>query len=334
MQTTLTRRGVAVLVFAVAALAAGWLFGGRTLNAVAVPLFVVLAGAFVYVRRLDRPSVYRRVPETVRRGDSHVLSLSVEQSGEPTVSVVDPLDGIRGASTLETVADGREATRAVTFDERGEHTVGPTLVTASDPLGLWTRSFSVRNEGTVLVQPRVHRLHETASLLAGYVGLTDERGQFDSLREYRAGDSLRDVNWRVSAKRDGDLVVTTYAGEGATNAVTIAVSADGPRVDSAAEAAASIAVFCLDHGVDVALHTPTTRLSAARGDDHRRRVLDALARFDGGTVRRDPTDPADVAVNAPADGGHVTVTAAGMTRRYGEVVGAPDETTDSSEVAA
>lgn len=321
MRATLTRRGQAVFVLGVAALASGWLFGGRTLNAVAVPLLAALAGGLVYVTRLDRPTVDRHVPETMRRGDGYDLRLTVTQPTAPAVSVSDPLEGVRGDASVETVADGRSVTRSVVFDRRGEHAIGPSTVTAADPLGLWERSFALRNRGRVLVHPRVHRLRETATLLSGYVGLSEERGQFDSVREYQPSDSLRDVNWRASAKRDGDLVVTTYAGEGATNTVTIAASAEGPRVDSVAEAAASVAVFCLDHGVDVRLLTPDEQLSAGRGDDHRRHVLDALARFDGGTVRAPPGQLVDVSVAAPPDGGHVTVTAAGLTRRYGEVVG-------------
>lgn len=322
MAATLTRRGQVVLAAALLGVALGYAFGGRSLNAVVVPAAALLVTTRLYVHTFPAPDVDRIAPREGHQGDRRTVELAVDAARSYPATVRDELAaGLRGDSELRTETDGRELAYEVELASRGVHAVGPCSVEATDPFGVWTVAFTVGDPERVTVFPRVHELQDTAALLTGYVGITDEREQFAGVREYEHGDPVRDVNWKASAKRPDGLAVTEYAGEGATDRVTVAVEALGPREDSVAEAAASIAAHLLDAGVAVGVATPDGTLDPAHGDPHRRRVLAALAEFGRGKLRQRHRDDAEIFVHAPRSGEHVTVTVAGEDHRYAEFVG-------------
>lgn len=321
MRASLTRRGYAVAGVVALAVAMGWLFGGRALNAVVMTGVALLAVGLVSATRTERPEVARRPPETGTAGETVRVKLDVDSRTPATATVADELgDGLEGDGAFETVASAETLQYDVRLTNRGVYTLGPIRVRTTDVFGLWKREFFYGDTDTLVVFPRTYPLYESAGLLEGYVGLTDEREQFDGVREYRQGDALRDINWKHSAKRQGDLVVTEYAGEGASRTVTVAVDPVGARVDSAAEAAGSVAMHLMDAGISVALVTPERQVPAGGGDAHRRRILTALARLERGPLPGGRGEHADVLIRAPADGSHVGIAVGGGMHRFGELV--------------
>jgi len=322
MPTRLTRRGQAVLATAVLGVLLGYAFGGRSLNAVVVPAGILFVATRLYVETYPAPDVERVTPREGHQGEWRTVEVAVDAVRPYPATVRDRLgDGLRGDAEQRTETDGRWLAYDVELASRGVHGVGPCYVEATDPFGLWTVEFRVGEPELVTVFPRVHELRDTADLLTGYVGLTDEREQFAGVREYERGDPLRDVNWKASAKRPTGLAVTEYAGEGATDRVTIAAEALGPREDSVAEATASVAAYLLDAGIAVGIATANGTLDPAHGDPHRRRVLGVLANFSRGKMRERRKDDAEIVVHAPESGEHVTVTVADTDYRYAEFVG-------------
>jgi uncharacterized protein (DUF58 family) len=322
MQTALTRRGQVVLAVALLGLVLGYGFGGRSLNAVVVPALALLATTWLYVRSYPDPEIERVTPREGHQGERRTVELRVDAARPYPVTVTDKLgDGLRGDSEQAAETDGRWLTYDLELASRGVHAVGPTRVEATDPFGLWRTEQITGDAKRVTVFPRVHSLASTAALLTGYVGLTEEREQFDGVREYERGDPLRDVNWKTSAKRPNELAVTEFVGEGATNRVVVAAEALGPREDSVAEATASIATHLLDEGVAVGITTPVGTLDPAHGDPHRRRVLEMLARFGRWKIRSRRKEEAEIVVRAPQSGEHVSVTVGDSAHRYEEFVG-------------
>jgi uncharacterized protein (DUF58 family) len=152
---------------------------------------------------------------------------------------------------------------------RGLFRVGPTVLETSDPLGL-VRRFRVDAEVRfVTVLPRTveighrwplgHRpIHEVPRR-----SLFEDPSRFLGVRDYRAGDSLRRIHWRATA-RSGRLQVKLYEPavlEGVLVAVEMGSAAwprtpeqapdetgTDPGVELAVTAAASIAEFVLAHG--------------------------------------------------------------------------------------
>jgi uncharacterized protein (DUF58 family) len=145
-------------------------------------------------------------------------------------------------------------------------------------------------------------------MLAGSA-LDKEREEFDRLREYDPGDSLRDIHWKSSAKRANDeLVVKEFAAEEDVGNVSIAVETDEDTADAAAEAGASLAVHFLSMGVSVGMQYPNHRaLEPDAGADHRRRLLHRLALMTPGELSPGDRDDADVHVKGLAGDVYVRI---------------------------
>ncbi|MFB6266443.1 MAG: DUF58 domain-containing protein [Halodesulfurarchaeum sp.] len=309
MTTRLTWRGKGVLGVAATGFVLGWGFGGRSLNVVVVPAVILVALSWVYVSRYDRPEVTREAPHRGHQGDTRRLELRVSAPTPYPARVRDRLDdGLTGRTTHEIETDGRWLSQEIGLAGRGRHTIGPTRITAHDPLGLWEREFTDGKTQSVVVYPAVRALDRGEEQLLGeFVGLTDEREHFDAVREYRPGDPLRDINWKASAKRPGELFLTEYAGEGEVRRVMVSVEAVGSATDQVAEAGASVVSFLLDAGVAVGLITPDGTLEPAHGDAHRRQVLELLAVLEEGPLGESQRSEATISVRSPRGSGVVEV---------------------------
>jgi len=310
-----------------AALVMSLAFGTRTLDVVYITGGALLAVTAVGVARLSRPEAVRRAPEYGAVGDSLAVELEVEAEKPVSATVRDDHnDGIEADAHFVTVADGRPLEYDAHIRKRGVHRLGPLAVAVGDVFGLWQRVFTYEKTHRVVAYPRVRPLYGSAGLLSGYVGLTEERGQFDGIRDYERGDALRDVNWKASAKRPDELVVTEYAGEGASSSITVAIEAGSDaRADAAAEAAASLIVHLLNGGLSVGVVTPRQEIGPGAGESHRRTLLEALARLRMGSVDATAREEADASVRAPTGTDYVTVSFGANRHRFQELVGRAEE---------
>lgn len=218
----------------------------------------------------------------------------------------------RGERATIWTVPGATAAYDVRLHARGEWTLGPAEVVVRDVFGLVERAYQLDDTDAVLVFPRAFRLTPAAfrQLLATVdaTGGGDERTEFDGLREYDDGDPLRDIHWRISAKRD-ELIIAEYAEGNADTRATIAATATPQSADVMAEAAASFAVSLLDAGVPIELRLPGGTATADPGEQ--RAVLARLARVSvgegassdpGGSAAGAAGDTADVRVEATTDG--------------------------------
>jgi hypothetical protein len=120
---------------------------------------------------------------------------------------------------LESIGIGSalKRVRAVDYEllppRRGLYPIGPFVVEYEDPFGMVNAVLAVGEADRLVVVPDVVELHPGGPTLAdgeGTAQLVQRRvaGNDDDLttREYRAGDALRRVHWRASA-RHGELMV-------------------------------------------------------------------------------------------------------------------------------
>lgn len=268
--------------------------GARSLGAFVLPGLVALVAAALQVEFTDPPSIARRLPPAGTPGQRATVRLETE--GEAALgAVVDRLSaGLAGDGRVETVFGEGEASYEIEYLARGEQTVGPALVSVRDVLGLVEETVETGGTDSLLVYPRVPTLSPggRARLLTLVgSGWNTDREEFDRLREYVHGDTLRDIHWKASAKRD-ELVVTEYTAEGDDRVELVAeaialddeeksVEGDTPA-DAMAEAVASLALTLVDAGVPVTVRTPTGEVGATLGD--RRPLLAHLARTTAGDV--------------------------------------------------
>jgi uncharacterized protein (DUF58 family) len=151
------------------------------------------------------------------------ITLIVENRGLlplPYVTVRDVIGRLSAQSMgqfLTSLPGGSEErlTYDVVGQKIGEYYIGPVELAGYDPLGLfpWKREFDVRTR--IVVYPNVYRI-ETPNLrglpsgnLAAVSKIYEDVTQFRSIREYSAGDEMKRINWKVTA-RMGKLFSTEF----------------------------------------------------------------------------------------------------------------------------
>jgi uncharacterized protein (DUF58 family) len=298
----LTRRGRALLVVGAVLVGAGLWQGQQALLRVAVlalllPLvslgLAALASTALGVRRSTTPSRAvvgqpcrvrldlrnpGRVPTPVLLAQDHL------PAGWPRAPrfTVDPLPpGGRAAVAYSAVPP-----------RRGHHRLGPLQVRVTDPLGLCELPARSGGRDDVLVLPATVPVPGAAALLSGQGGddagggagtAGGERGM--STREYRAGDDVRRVHWRSTARRGELMVRQDEQPRQRRGAVVLdrrpGAFADAAAFERAVSAAASLAVSLHDAGAAVHLELGPPSAPAA-GVAGREGLLEALALVDLG----------------------------------------------------
>jgi uncharacterized protein (DUF58 family) len=226
-----TLRGIALLAAGVAAFAGAFIAGRRefVFIGVAVLALPLLAAAWLVVARV-RLHVERTFTSTVvEAGTATTVTVSVANVGAmptPRSWVLDLVPGAEGATppaelpSLRGLARGsrRSSVRPVlrydlTPERRGIHEVGPLAVEEHDPFRLMGLRHVAGSTSRLVVTPRL------ADLAAEPGGQLSSEGESERVqrrsdggeddlgtREYRAGDPMRRVHWRATA-RHGELMV-------------------------------------------------------------------------------------------------------------------------------
>ncbi|ONI77090.1 hypothetical protein ALI144C_33920 [Actinosynnema sp. ALI-1.44] len=253
-----------------------FLVTGAVVVAIAVDL--ALAGS---VRGL---SFTRGGDRAVRLGEPASVTLTVHNPGRARVRGVlrDAWPPSAGASDRHAVdvpgRGSRTVTTALLPTRRGDRMAYRVTVRAFGPLGLAARQGSHAVAWTVRVLPpftsrkhlpsRLDRLRDLDGRLR-----TLARGQgseFDSLRTYVAGDDVRSIDWRATA-RSTDVMIRTWRPErdrhlmivldtGRTSAGRVG---DIPRLDAAMDAALLLAALASRAGdrVDLIAYDRQVRAS-------------------------------------------------------------------------
>jgi len=103
-----------------------------------------------------------------------------------------------------------DVTYPVVLNERGETSFGKVHLLESSPLHLWARSSKVGEEGVTKVYPNyqpvlryallamAHRQEQSGIVRKNRAGLSRD---FHQLRDYQQGDSLSQIDWKASSKR-------------------------------------------------------------------------------------------------------------------------------------
>lgn len=124
--------------------------------------------------------------------------------------------------TLETEPNGESSARyQLTPPRRGDFGFGPLCARFSTALGFWTRQFQTEmppEKSVARVFPDISevRRYELAlregkmrDIGLHILRLRGRGTEFESLREYSAGDEYKSIDWKASARR-GKLISTNY----------------------------------------------------------------------------------------------------------------------------
>ncbi|WP_126383398.1 DUF58 domain-containing protein [Actinomyces howellii] len=258
-----------------------WLLAAALVAIVAVPrpltavVWSSVVALLVGVDVLAAPSprqlrVERRVPPSVRLGESVSTTLTVTNTGSRPVSVLvrdawPPSAGsTRERSSLSIPAGERRRSRTtLTPSRRGDRRADLVSVRVLGPLGLAGRQASLLAPATVRVLPAFRSRRHLPSRLArlremdgrSAVMVRGAGTEFDSLREYVVGDDVRSIDWFSTARR-AEVLVRTWRPERDRRVLIVIDSGrlaaarldDEPRIDAQIEAALLMAALATRAG--------------------------------------------------------------------------------------
>jgi len=238
-------------------------------------VFGLMAGPFILNGQVtllivNRLNVTRTLPARAVCGESFSVKLALTNRKRVLSSwmvaaedlVQTPLEPLQPAVLFACVPPRcqREAAYQILPVRRGLYDFGPVRVMSRFPLGLVERSFELGSVEQLVVYPRVgrleagwHRLADSGPSVSSQVvaraGAGDD--EFQRLREYRGGDSPRDIHWRTTARRN-ELMVREYEHSRRRDLFLVIdlwlaprpQARDHERVELAVSFAASI---CVDH---------------------------------------------------------------------------------------
>ena len=163
-----------------------------------------------------QPEAERRVNPTLALGVTRPAHVRVGNPGKRTlrVDMHDHHPASMHAPSLPeqaSIAPGEflDMPYDLTPLERGRHSFGPIDLRVHSPLSWWTRRSPVDAEQEVRVFPNFAAVSKYAVLgvdaqtTAGGIQLKQRRGEgseFHQLREYRVGDTFRQIDWKASAR--------------------------------------------------------------------------------------------------------------------------------------
>lgn len=246
-----------------------------------------------FVRRLDPPRVFAGETTTLELEVSNGKSLPLPRLDmEDLFPRAVRADGLRLEShpalqraTVHTTwtLGGRERVRrrvTLSCPRRGTFVFGPARITGGDPLGLRRPRVEADRRDVLIVYPKVHPLPriglERLQSLGGPAArgwINPDPSHFSGIREYRAGDPVRRVHWKASA-RTGRLQVKTFdPAHRARVALLVNVRTfrhtwdgiDSPLVEDVLSAAASMANDLDERGVPFSLVVNAASAGAGRG---------------------------------------------------------------------
>ena len=147
----------------------------------------------VRLSRNDAGAIRLRVDSTPQAG--HWLSAASSETGD--------------RAYVDSGESSAELNWPVDTSKRGLRLAGPTVLEATDPLGIRRKVFATREQSSVLIVPKVTPLEVPEVFDIGQDDAESRiRGAdaFESLREYVTGDPLKLIHWKASA-RAGELMV-------------------------------------------------------------------------------------------------------------------------------
>ena len=191
-----------------------------------VGIALLAIGDALLLRRRETPQVLREMPEALPLGIERDVTLRVESMSRQRIDLFDLHPGAWPAQGLPQRLQLAPAT-ASTFSyrlrptARGDATFAGVQLRMASPLRLWRQSRIAGEPQRVRVYPNFAPLTkfalfsaEQASRLVG-AHLKRRRGEgtdFNQMREYRVGDSLRQIDWKATS-RSRKLISREYQDE-------------------------------------------------------------------------------------------------------------------------
>jgi uncharacterized protein (DUF58 family) len=175
-----------------------------------------------------------------------------------------------------------------TFAQRGSHTIDGFFISTKFPFGFLRKTQRKQATGQVIIYPELHPLGSLLTVLPALGGMLEnnQRGNSTdlySLRPYIAGDPMRRIDWKATAKVQ-QLMVREYTSEDERRFSIIfdeGFDSFDPALMEKFERgvilAASLADYFVNQQCEVSFLTLEEQLDFAAGKEHFYQILRRLA---------------------------------------------------------
>jgi uncharacterized protein (DUF58 family) len=282
--------------------------------------------------RIER---HRAHPVTVGQELRLTYTVTNRKRFLPSLAVEIVEEGLPGRAFVAHVPAGGtvEARSSNSFVRRGIYPLSTVTLSTSFPFGMFRKERDIELPGEVMVWPRTDRRVRAPKGGAGRVqrggatqhGARGTRGEYRSLRGYRAGDDPKDIHWKSSA-RLREPVIREYERDGAETRWICLDTRGHP--DEAAEVAIEVAAALVARATaerrPFAFMAGQAMLEPGDGPAQLERALDILARVDFGPDEPTPDPPVApegcvlVCVRSHAGFGDVYAVGAGARLEWAE----------------
>ncbi len=200
--------------------------------ALAILLFTIIAicvDAILLYSKNSGITARREVPDRLSNGDDNHILIEIENNYGFKIhaKIIDELPfqlQERNWSRELFIASGITSSIDYTVKplQRGEYNFGAINIYVYSPMKLVRRRYIMSQEETVKVYPSyiqmrryqlmaaTNRLQESGAQRLRKLGQSME---FEQIKEYVRGDDYRNINWKATARRGGDLMVNNFTDE-------------------------------------------------------------------------------------------------------------------------
>jgi uncharacterized protein (DUF58 family) len=285
----LTREGRRFLLATVLLTFAAFNTGNNLIYLILAMMFSIVAiSAAALIINMKGLSLAVSVRGPVFAGQAADLEISAENRkrflSSYSLRVMLP-EGMKGEGRVAQVAalSTTKAECRVFFEKRGIYRWGDFFLESSFPFIFLTRRIRVHVEGAVMVYPEIIDVEGTQTHSGeGQSSYSIRPGRGEDLlaiRDFRAGDDVKLISWKASAKAQGIMV--RELAEEQPRAVNIILDDIGPfdsrAFERAVSYAASLAMRLIEEDFFVGLATATKTLPYGNGPEQLYRILDVLA---------------------------------------------------------
>ena len=252
------RRGLGIWIFIVLSALILYLFSNETVTlALLLALIAVLPASFMLLR-LNRSSLEVSLSDATRLENKSIFTLTIRNKGWLPVAAAEveiKCENLRtGESDLYLVRRGlmpRKSTEAkieVSPTHAGRYELSVSSGMMYEPLGIWSESIDCEDHRYLTFPPVIYEMNikpvSSAAMPESDINSIRRKGSVSGdmvgIKEYVAGDPVRNIHWKLSEKTD-KLLVKELGDPATDNYLLLLDSAAGIVHDTAAlDAIASV----------------------------------------------------------------------------------------------
>lgn len=234
-------------------------------------------------------------------GASAPLRVGVDSGSRRGIGLTAVLDlGPHGRARADFDADGRrEAAGEIAPLPRGVYAVRGAWIESTYPLGVLRTRRAIAAPREIVVHPAPASIPNAAGGTAGIaaaIGCASGSDQPSGVRDFRAGDEIRSVHWRATARRGRPVVTEWDASAGEGLEVVLDRRADEESFEGALSLVTSLTLAARDAKERLTVHTQGLSRTFGPGHAPWEDLLRALAAADRLPKDGPPPPPAATTV--------------------------------------